>query len=127
MGSSFKTLDLFGSGPHRFSLAKQGQLVILDFQLNSFTTDSFWLGLLELDVNVNGRLVASSESALWTLRDAVTAQLLSTPTAGTLVDLHGRSWADMSFIRYEEEDRVDRGRSYSIGYSAMFRRFNITP
>jgi len=127
MGSSYKTLDLFGSGPHRFALDKQGLLVILDFNLNGYTSNTFWLGLYELDVIVTGRLVASSESALWTRRDAVTAQLIDPPMAGTLVDLHGRTWTDISFIKYEEGDRVDRGREHSVEYMATFRRFNVTP
>lgn len=127
MASSFKTLDLFGSGPHRFHRRRRGQLVILDFDLNGYTTDSHWLGLVELDIVVRGRLVAADETGLWTLRDAVTAQLLDPPTAGTLVDHHGRTWTDMSFIRFEEDDQTDRGREWSIGYEALFRRFNITP
>jgi len=127
MASSFKTLDLFGSGPHRFAMGKQGQLTILDFNINGYTPDSTWLGLFEIEVLVAGRLVASTESALWMLRDAVTAQLLDPPTAGTLVDMQGRTWTDMSFIRYEEGDGVDRGREHSIEYSATFRRFNVTP
>ena len=124
MSSSFKGLDLFGSGPHRFAAAKRGQLVLSHLALDVFDAGSAPLGLLELDLIVRGRLVAASESDLWTLRDSVTAQLLHPPTPGTLVDLHGRTWADMSFISVQESDRVDRGRAWSVEYTAVFRRFD---
>ena len=127
MSSSFKTLDLFGSGPHRFAVGRQSQLIVIDFYIGGGTPDGYPIGLFEFEVIVTGRLIAASESGLWTLRDAVTAQLIDPPTSGTLVDLHGRTWADMSFVGYEEEDRVDRGRERSIGYRAVFRRFNQTP
>lgn len=124
MSSSFKGLDLFGSGPHRFSIGKRGQLVVADFALGGFDAASAPLGLLELDVTVRGRLVAASETALWTLRDAITAQLLNPPTPGTLIDLHGRAWTDMSFISCVEADRTDRARAWSIAYTAVFRKFD---
>lgn len=124
MSSSFKGLDLFGSGPHRFSLGKRGQLVVADFALGGFDAGSVPLGLLELDITVRGRLVAAGEAALWSLRDTITAQLLHPPTPGTLVDPNGRAWSDMSFVSFTEADRTDRGRVRSIAYTALFRRFN---
>ncbi len=80
-------------------------------------------GLLELDVLVTGRLVAANDAALWVLRDAIVGALQPFPTPGTLNDLHARSWTGMSFIRYEEQETVDRGRVVSLGYVATFRRF----
>ena len=71
---------------------------------------------------INAEACGVSDSALWTLRDAVTAQLIDPPTPGTLIDEHGRTWMGMSFVGYVEEDRVDRGRVVSIGYEAVFRR-----
>jgi len=127
MASSYKGLDLFGSGAHRFALGRQAQFVVSDFTLGGYSGNTVPLGLFELDVVVRGRLVAATEAGLWSLRDAVAAQLIDPPDAGTLVDLHGRTWADMSFIRYEESDRVDRGRVWSVGYEALFRRFAVTP
>jgi hypothetical protein len=85
------------------------------------------VGPRELDVIITGRLVATSESALWAVRDAVTAELLNPPTAGTLADGRGRSWANMSFISYEESGPVATGRTWSIGYVATFRRFSTPP
>ena len=78
---------------------------------------------IELDVIVTGRLVATTEAGLWQRRDAVTALLTHPPTAATLVDNHGRTWASMSFIGYVEGERVDRGRVRSVEYRAVFRRF----
>ncbi len=127
MGSSFKSVDLFGSGPHRFRVLKQGQLVVSDFAIGGFSGATSYLGLVELRVVVRGRLVAESESALWTLRDAIGAELLDPPLPGELVDGHGRSWEDMSLIRYEEEDRTDRGRVWSVGYACEFIRFENYP
>ncbi len=53
---------------------------------------------------------------------AVAAQLAHPPTMATLVDHHGHSWADMSFIEFAEEPRTDRGRVRSVAYRAVFRR-----
>jgi hypothetical protein len=121
--SSFKGLDLFGSGPHRFHLAKQGEDVVPNFVLGAGGSGSTPVGPIELDVIVTGRLTAASESALWSLRDAITAQLADPPVPGTLIDSHSRTWTDISFITYEEADRADRGRTWSIEYTATFRRF----
>ncbi len=127
MASSFKGLDLFGSGAHRFVMGRQGLYAVPLSVVGGDPTQagSSWFGDLELEIHVRGRLVAASESALWALRDAVTTQADSsnTPVPGTLVDAHGRSWASMSLYRYEEDGAVDRGRVWSVGYAARFRRF----
>ena len=127
MGSSYKGVDLFGSGPHRFAMARQGHLVLSAFAaFGDFSPTTYPLGLYELGVVVTGRLVATSEAALWARRDAITAQLEDTfsPTPGTLADGLGRTWPEMVLFLYEEQDRVDRGRAWSVGYTARFRRFN---
>ena len=122
MASSYKSKNLFGSGPHRFAIGRQGHLLVSDVELGSYTPKTNAFGLLELEVTVRGRLVSTSDSGLWTLRDAVVAELLDPPTAGTLVDHTGRSFASMSFVMYTEANRVDRGRTWSIAYVARFRR-----
>lgn len=128
MASSFKSLNLFGSGPHRFARRRQGITTLAYLALDDFQSGSFPLpGLIELDVVVTGRLVAASESALWTIRDAIAAQLLDPPAAGTLIDHAGRSYTGMSFITYTEADRTDRGRVFSIAYTAVFRKFKVAP
>jgi hypothetical protein len=123
MASTFKGLGLFNSGPHRFALGPQGEYVLINARLTPTQAGSTPIGPLELTVIVKGRLVAAGESALWTLRDAVTAQLTDPVQTGTLIDHHGRTWTDMSFVRYEEGDRTDRAREWSIGYTATFVRF----
>ncbi|MCC6427207.1 MAG: hypothetical protein IT435_10350 [Phycisphaerales bacterium] len=122
MSSSFKGKNLFGSGPHRFWRGRQGQMLIPDVELGSYTPKSNPFGLVELEVIVRGRLLAGGESALWELRDDIADELLDPPTAGTLIDLTGRSYADMSFVRFDEAQRTDRGRVYSLAYTARFRR-----
>ncbi len=127
MSSSFKSLDLFGSGPHRFALARQGQALESELFVTPPDSGTRYLGLVELQVIVRGRLVAGSESDLWTLRDAVTAQLVDPPVPGTLIDLHGRTWSDMSFVGFIAGDRTDRGRVVSIAYEARFVKFREYP
>lgn len=123
MSSTFKSLGLFNSGPHRFALAPQGEYVLLNARVSPSTPGSTPIGPLELSITITGRLVAATESALWTLRDAVTAQLTDPVQTGTLIDHHGRTWTNMSFITFKEQDRTDRGRTTSIGYTATFIRF----
>ena len=127
MASSFTGEDLFGSGPHRFGMGRQGSFVLTDAQGASPGPNSYPSGVQELDIVVKGRLVAASEAALWAVRDEVTAMLIDPPTSGTLIDGAGRTWTGMSFIRYEEDEVVDRGRVWSVAYVATFRKFNTPP
>lgn len=127
MASSFKGVDIFGSGPHRFTMAAQGMRAVSLAAVadNPTVEGSAWFGDIELEVHVRGRLVAAGESALWTLRDAVVAyaDTDNTPVPGTLIDLHGKTWTSMSMFRYEELGGVARGRVWSVGYQCRFRRF----
>ena len=127
MSSSFKSLDLFGSGPHRFAVARQGQALESELFQSPPNSGTRYLGPVELQVIVIGRLISSDEAGLWTLRDAITAQLLDPPSPGALVDLHGRSWADMSFVGFIAADRTDRGRQVSLSYEARFIKFREYP
>lgn len=124
MASSYKTLDLFGSGPHRFAVRAEGETVVSLLSLGNPNAGSIALGPLELEVVVTGRLIAASDAALWTLRDAITAEFAPPASPGTLIDHHGRSWEDISFIRFEPGDRTDRGRDISLAYRAVFRRIH---
>lgn len=123
MASSFNAQNIFGSGPHRFRVLAEGEAILMNSRLNPLQAGSIAIGPLELMVTVTGRLIAPTGTALWTLRDAVTALLTDPPTSGTLVDPHGRSWTDMSFVRFETGTQTDRGRVVSIGYTATFVRF----
>src|SRR5689334_19350412 len=104
MSSSFKGLDLFGSGPHRFAVGRQGQALVSELFQTPPASGSLYVGLVELEVLVTGRLLAASESALWALRDAITDELLDPPAPGTLIDLHGREWDDLSFVKFTPAD-----------------------
>ncbi len=119
--SSYKGLNLFGSGPHRLMDGPRGQLVTLDFFGGGFGGGSTAQGPIDWVVVVRGRLVASSAAGLRALRDAVLAQVEDTPTPGTLIDNHGRSWTGMSFVRFAEAGPVDRGRVFSTAYEATFQ------
>lgn len=123
MPSSFKSANLFGSGPHRFRLLAEGEAVILNTRLNPIQPGSLAIGPLELVVVVTGRLTSTTEAGLWSVRDTITGMLANPPLMGTLVDNHARNWTNMSFVRFETGDRVDRGRVRSIGYEATFMRF----
>jgi len=121
MPSSFRSLNLFGSGPHRFTVGRRGQLLVPDLFLSGSGSGSTPQGLIELDVLVTGRLVASSEAALRTLESAIAAQLTDPLQVGTLIDLHARSFANMSFIIFEQAAPTERNRQFSLPYLARFR------
>ncbi|MEM1330632.1 MAG: hypothetical protein AAGG07_08740 [Planctomycetota bacterium] len=127
MMSGFKGKDLFGSGPHRFTVGRRGQVTLSDLDLGGLSTDSFSLGFRELEIVVSGRLVSSDEGGLRQLVDGVIAEILDPPTAGVLVDGGGTAWQDMSLLTFEEMGPVDLGRDVSVAYEARFRRFNVLP
>jgi len=71
-------------------------------------------------VTVKGRLAGTTEALLWAKRDALMteAEYASPVKKGTLVDNHGRSWAGLVLVSYAEDGPVDRGRVWSVGYTA---------
>jgi hypothetical protein len=122
--SSFRGEDLFGSGPHRFSVARRGVEVVPVSVVSGdpLQPGSIAYGDREVIVEVRGRLVAATEALLWGLREAIVDEARFSLGSGMLVDTRGRSWDGMWFIRYEEKGTVDRGRVWSVGYEAAFRR-----
>lgn len=123
MASSFAGLDLFGSGPHRFAMGAAGRLVVGALRPPSYDTHSVDMGAaLELRIVQRGRLVAATPAALWTLIDAVRVQA-ELPRNGTLIDHHGRSWANMTLVRFELAGPISRGRVASVGYTAEYLRY----
>ncbi|MBL8765353.1 MAG: hypothetical protein JNM07_13920 [Phycisphaerae bacterium] len=126
MATSYRGAGLFNSGPHRVQQQRIGEDVVSLFKLGTPGPGSVAIGPLERRVTVTGRLVAASDAALWSLVDAIAAQLQDPPLTGTLVDHHGRTWADLSFVLFTPEDRTDRGRVVSLGYAAEFVRFLST-
>lgn len=124
MSSSFKSQSLFNSGPHRFVPHVRGVQLIPYLAIGSQQPGSFVLGTQEALIVVTGRLVASDDAGLDALLATIQTHLDAIGLPGTLVDHHGRSYTDMSFTRFEPEDRVDRGRAVSLGYIARFHRLN---
>lgn len=122
MGSSYKGVDYFGSGPHRFEMGERARRLVALSTLSGDVTDAGTLefGNREVRVYVKGRLVAGSETALWALRDAITAQAVAGVVSGTLEDQYGREWESMKLLSYEEDGPTARGREVSIGYVAEF-------
>ncbi|MGE3107529.1 MAG: hypothetical protein AB7G11_00970 [Phycisphaerales bacterium] len=122
MSSTYKSQGIFNSGPHRFSVGAEGEYLLVNARVDPYSAGSTPVGPLEVTVMVTGRLQAASEGALWTLRSTITALLTHPLQVGALVDHNGHSWSDMSFTRIEWADRTDRGRVWSIGYTATFTR-----
>jgi hypothetical protein len=125
MPSQYNALPLFTSGPHRFAERRHGQVALSELDQSAPGPGSTPLGLGELDVVIMGRLVAPDDAALWTLRDAIIAELVDPPIAAALEDHHGHQWEDMSFLEFKPADRTDRSSAgVSLAYTATFRRFN---
>jgi len=123
MASTYAGLGLFNSGPHRFQEDVRGYLALSNGLVLGAPgiPGTILTGRLERTVLVKGRLVASSEAGLWTLRDAIAAVFTPAPgTPGLLIDHAGRQWTDMTFVRFDPADRVDRGRVWSLRYEAKF-------
>ena len=122
MASTFKGLNLFTSGPHRFEVHRQGRRVV---PLSAIANDPTIAGTIEtgdheLRVSVHGRIVAESESALDAQREAITDQAAYQVPAGDLIDHHGRTWQDVKLLHVEWDGGIDRGRALSVGYRAEF-------
>jgi hypothetical protein len=128
MGSTYKGADLFGSGPHRFAAGPEGTHMASNTEITGTpTAGSQDIGALEPEVVVTGRLVASTDAGLWSLRDAIAAAAESGETPGDLVDQHGRTWGGMRLITFAPRGATARGRVVSVGYEARFRRMPVQP
>ena len=125
MSGTFDGNALFSSGPARWAVRPRGIESQPRWRITGSSTDSGTLpiGQRELEIVVTGRLVAATEAALWTLREAMADAARFADGASTLVDDRGRSFPLMWFIDYTEADRVDAGRVWSIGYTASFRDY----
>ncbi len=118
--SSFKGIDLFGSGPHRFIEGSAGQQMIARIALGTPVSGSVSLGDQEQVVTVRGRLIADEDALLWDQIDDIKTQLAAWNTPGTLEDHHGHTWNPINFVRFEPAEVVDRGRRVSLEYEATF-------
>ena len=122
MGSLYKEIDLFGSGPHRFVVRDGRRRIIAQSTItgNVFDAGTLESGNYERRVEVRGRLVAGTDLAMWALRDAVVAESDWTVESGVLEDHHGHEWTGMKMLKFEAVGAVDRGRELSLGYVAEF-------
>lgn len=122
--SSFKGRNLFGSGPHRVRIGPVGESVVANYIIGLPGSGSTPQGPIELDITVEGRLVAGSAPALASLVAAIESEIASPPEPGTFIDNAGRAFEQVSFIRFEPAGPTDRARSFSLPFTATFRRFN---
>lgn len=122
MGSLYKGVDLFGSGPHRFVVRDGRRRIIAQATVtgNVLEAGTFESGNYELRVEVVGRLVAADDLAMWALRDAIVAESQWTVGSGVLEDHFGHQWLGMKLLKFEASGAVDRGRELSLGYIAEF-------
>lgn len=120
MTSTFAGLALFNSGPHRFVPRAAGRVWLPPFAVDELQS-TIYVGPdpVELAIEQTGRLVASSDSALWALYDAIRVRAEARLT-GSLVESSGRSWPLMSLVRFRPAGPLDRARTVSLAYEALY-------
>lgn len=121
MGSRYKGIDLFGSGPHRFRPEPLGQALVA---FEPLAPGTGWIGLgnVKPSVTVEGYLVGADEAAVREALETIRAELLLWPEAGLLVNHAGHEWADMVFGRFTPGGVIEQGRVASLKYAAFFYR-----
>ncbi|MFG0305680.1 MAG: hypothetical protein ACF8Q5_05645 [Phycisphaerales bacterium JB040] len=125
--TTFRGIDFFGSGPHRVVQGAREQTLVAYWvifgQAYDDSTGTESQGDDDVVVTVRGRLVGATEADLWDAREALMAEVQRGVPAkrGDLVDADGRVWADLVLVGYAEDGPIDRGRVWSVGYSATFR------
>ncbi len=123
MPSSFNTLDLFSSGPHRFIVGPMGSQLIENTALSPTTPGRQSIGPLDGDITIRGRLIAPTDADLWDLINTITAQLTDPPTVGDLIDLNAHTFKNVSFVSLHLLAPFDRARQTSVEYEARFIHF----
>ncbi|MFG0293552.1 MAG: hypothetical protein ACIAQF_03435 [Phycisphaerales bacterium JB065] len=120
--ASFWTHNFDTLGPHRLKLGGLGRAWEWPYGINglSFTND---LGPRELVITQTGRLVASTEPALWSTINALKADA-ELPRNATLVGPGGQAWTDMTLMRFTPQGPIDRGRVFSLAYTITYIRIN---
>ena len=99
--------------------AARGNPMVLDLLVQDWHrcgTASLALSLGAMTVSTHG----PREGTWRALVDAIRTHA-ELPRTGTLVEHSGRSWAGVTMLRFEPVDRVDRGRTVSLGYTVMYR------
>jgi hypothetical protein len=112
---------LFNSGPHRFRLRPVGTLAVPPLVLDSVQTTTAILDEIEVALEQTGRLIDTTPAGLWDQVEAIRAAAESRLN-GTLIDETGRSWSDMTLLRFAMAGQLCRGRVVSVGYEAVYVR-----
>ncbi|MFG0258393.1 MAG: hypothetical protein ACF8GE_10870 [Phycisphaerales bacterium JB043] len=120
--SSLAGNSYFDSGPHRFTTRTLGSLVVPPLVIDHLQTKHTVLATLELVIEQRGRLIGSDWDDLWDQVDTIKSAC-ETRVNGTLVDTSGRSWTNMSIVRFLPEDQADVGRVVSLAYRVDYIRF----
>jgi hypothetical protein len=121
--ASFWTFNFDTLGPHRLTLGGLGRAWEWPYG-NSGLTFTDDLGPRELVITQTGRLVATTEPALWTTINALKAAA-ELPRKATLIGTAGQSWSDMTLMRFTPQGPIDRGRTFSLAYTLTYIRINI--
>ena len=126
MPATFAGLSLFSSGPHRIVPTRFGKIWLPPYtgniNPNGYTN---YYERREPKLIQTGRLIAETHAALITLVNAIRTQA-EIPKTGTLVEANGTSWSNMTLLQIQLDDRVDRGRKYSVGYELTYVDLNPT-
>lgn len=120
--TTFNGQSLFSSGPHRVHMGPRAQSLVPNYQLGEPGAGTTLIGPLEWEIIIEGRLIASTRSSLWSLRDALTELIGDEPAVATLVLSDGTTFDDMTFTSYTETAPIAQGRVWSVGYKAVFRK-----
>ncbi len=115
MGATWKSTAYFDSGPHRFTAGRFGRIVFPPYTGPNDSAIAIDFGTRAPELIQTGRLVAATETALWTLWSTFKTASLSS-AGGTLVLHGGESFADMLVARFQATGPVDRGRAFSMPY-----------
>lgn len=119
--SSIAGQTLFNSGPHRFIIKPIGMLFVPPLVFDPIQINTNVITPLEFAIIQTGRLIAPSERDLWTLINDIKAKAEAQLT-GILITTKNTSWSNMTFLRFASDDRVDRGRTISLAYTAIYIR-----
>ena len=121
--ASFWTFNFDALGPHRLRLGGLGRAWEWPYGNNGlpFTND---LGPRELVITQTGRLVASTEPALWSTINSLKAAA-ELPRNATLNGPAGQAWTNMTMMRFTPQGPIDRGRVFSLAYAITYIRINI--
>jgi len=120
--ASFHTFNFNTLGPHRLTIGGLGRAWEWPYGNSGlpFTDD---LGRRELVITQTGRLVASTEPALWATINVLRAAA-ELPRNATLVGPAGQAWSDMTLMRFTPQGPIDRGRTFSLAYTLLYIRIN---